>query len=121
MSWRDLAARVDQIAVRTFDYGGILFQKMDAEGVPLGEPVGIPADFDGAFKEFAVEAGEQAATMQPAALVHFADFPPGVMPEEDDRLIVAGGPHAATYVVASVEVNDDGSGGMLRLVKRAKT
>lgn len=120
MAWRELAAQVDKIAVRTFDYGGILFQKMDAAGAPLGDPFGIPADFDGAFKEFAVEAGEQATTMQPVALVHFADFPPGVMPEEDDRLIVTGGPHAATYVVASIEINDDGSGGMLRLVKRTK-
>lgn len=120
MAWRDLAAQVDKIAVRTFDYGGILFQKMDAAGAPLDDPIGIPADFDGAFKEFAVEAGEQASTMQPVALVHFADFPHGVMPEEDDRLTVTGGPHAATYVVASVEINDDGSGGMLRLVKRTK-
>lgn len=120
MGWRDLAAAVDRIAVHSFDHGGILFQKVDAAGDPAGDPLPIPAEFDGAFKEVAVGDGVKATTMQPVAWIHFGDFPNGVRPEDDDRLIVSDGQFAGTYVVASVEANDDGSGAILRLVRRSK-
>ena len=119
MAWRDLADRVDQVAVRTFDFGGITFQKM-AEGVASGAAFGIPAEFDGAFKELQLQDGVEAATMQPVAWVHYADFPADVRPEEDDRLTVPAGPFAAIYAIAQVEPNSDGNGALLRLVKLHK-
>lgn len=116
MAWRDLADRVDRVAVRTFDFVGITFQKM-ANGVAVGAAVPIPAEFDGAFRELQLQDGVEAATMQPVAWVHYADFPPDVRPEEDDRLTVPAGPFADTYAIAQVEANNDGNGAILRLVR----
>lgn len=118
-NWRDLAAALDRVVVRTFDFGGILFQKM-ANDAAVGAPVAIPAEFDGAFRELQVRDGIEAPTMQPVAWVHFADFPAGTVPEEDDRLIVPAGPFADTYAIAQVETDSDGTGATLRLVRLSK-
>ena len=118
--WRALADTVDRITVLTFDHGGITFQKMNGLA-PVGLPVGVPVEFDGAFKEIDIHDGVQATTMQPMAWIHFANFTAlGLVAEEDDQLIVPGGPFADTYVIASVDTNSDGTGGQLRLRRKIK-
>jgi hypothetical protein len=115
-NWRALADAVDRAAVRTFDFGGVLFQKM-ANGVASGAAVPVPAEFDGAFKSLQLEDGGEAPTMQPTAWVHYADFPPGVRPEEEDRLAIPAGPFAGVYAIAQEEPNGEGTGALLRLVR----
>ena len=120
MTWRDLADRLDQVVNATFDHGGITFQKMNGT-TPVGTPVGVPVEFDGAFKEIEVHDGVQSTTMQPVAWIHFADLAAfALVAEEGDRLIVTGGPFADVYVVSSVEPNSDGTGAELRLTRRIK-
>jgi hypothetical protein len=123
MSWRHLAERLDKVAVRTFDRGGIAFQKMNGL-VPVGASVAIPAEFDGNFKQIDVRDGVEVLTSQPVAWIHYADFTAQsvALPAKGDQLIVpSGDPFAGTYVVSSAEQDSDGTGATLRLVKAHKT
>jgi hypothetical protein len=118
MSWRDLADKLDQVTVATFDEGGVTLQKM-AAGVPSGAPIPLPAEFDAAFVEQSVEDGLTVATTRPAAWIHYADLEaasPGTVVVAGDRLIVAApSPNAGTYSIDSIEPNSDRTGAMLRL------
>lgn len=119
MAWRDLATRLDRAAVHAFDYGGVSFQKM-ANGAPSGAAVPIPGDFSAAFVEVGGGDRVEGATRSVVIDVHFGDFPVGVRPAAGDRIILATGDAAGTYVIDSAEDNDHLTGALLRLRKRTK-
>ncbi len=120
MAWRDLADRLDGTVVHAFDETGVQLQKM-ANGVAQGAPIPIPAEFDAAYVDQALQDGEMVSTTRPAAWVHTADLTAlGTTVAVNDRLVLTTGPNARTYVVDSIEHNSDQTGAMLRLkVSRA--
>lgn len=118
MAWRDLAENLDATVVRTFDYGGVSFQKMNGNA-PVGAPLPLPAEFEGAFVSIDTGDGTQASTVGPALTVHYADLGE-LAPERGDHFILASGRAAGTYVVDDVEPNDDRTGAVLKLKRRTK-
>jgi len=115
MAWRDLAAALDRATVRAFDYGDVLFQKMDGD-VPVGEPFTIPAEYDGAYLALSGD-GLTAGTRKPSFTVHYGDFPVGVLPRSGDRLVVTTGEAAGTYAIDHYEENGDRTGAVLLIRK----
>lgn len=118
MAWRDLVEKLDAKVVATFDYGDVSFQKMNGTD-PVGDPVPLPAEFEGAFVSIDTNDGGQASTVGPALTVHYADLgdrqvAPG------DRFILATGRAAGTYVVDDVQPNDDRTGALVKLKRRTK-
>ena len=116
MAWRDLAERLDQAVVRTFDYGDVSFQKMNG-AVLVGAAVPLPAEYEANFATLDIEDGNQVSTLGPALTVHYADFPDGVMPAIGDRFILATGRAAGTYVVDDEQSNEDRTGATVKLKK----
>lgn len=116
MAWRDEAARLNRLAVKAFDYGGVSFQKMNGV-ITVGPPVPIPGDFSAAFLEVGGGDRVEGASRSPAIDVHYGNFPDGVRPEAGDRIILASGEAAGIYVVDTPEDNEDRTGAMLRLRK----
>lgn len=117
-SWHDLADRLDQVVVHTFDNTGVTLQKM-AAGAPSGAPIPIAAEFDSAYVDESVGSdGMVVSTTRPAAWIHYADLPAGVTVEPNDRIVIlAPAPNADTYIVDSLVPNGDNTGVMLRLKK----
>lgn len=114
MAWRDRAERLDRAVVRAFDHGGVSFQKMNGEA-PVGAPVPLPAEFDGAFVSLDVNDGSQVSTTSKALYIHYGDLPDGVKVEAGDRFILASGRAAGTYEVDDAEPNADLTGAVVRL------
>jgi hypothetical protein len=115
MTWRYLADRLDGVTVSTFDEGGVSLQKM-AAGVTAGVPIPLPVEFDAAYVDQSVQDGLVVSTTRPAAWIHYADLPAGVVLAPGDQLLVAApSPNVGTYVVDSIEPNSDRTGAMLRL------
>ena len=119
MSWRDLADELDRGVVETFDYGDISLRKM-VDGAPVGVAIPLPGDFEAAFQSIRVTDGLETATVGPAVTVHFGHLPDGVAIARDDRIVLATGRHAGTYLVAEVEPNSDGTGAVLKLRREAR-
>ena len=119
MAWRDEAEWLDRGVVRAFDYGGVSFQKM-LNGAASGAAVPLPGDFSAAFLEVGGGDRVEGASRSPVIRVHFADFPDGVRPAAADRIILASGNGAGTYVIDAAEGNDDLTGALLRLRKATK-
>lgn len=117
MAWRDEADSLDREAVRAFDYGDVTFQKMNDAGAAVGDPIPVPADFSSPFLEQGGGDRVEAATRSLAIAVHRGDFPDGVWVAAGDRFILATGNAAGTYVIDTVEDNEDRTGAMVRLRK----
>ncbi|MCW5737361.1 MAG: hypothetical protein KIS73_24765 [Enhydrobacter sp.] len=111
MPWRDAAAALDRATVRAFDYGDVFFQRILA-GAPAGAPFALPAEYDGAFLSLSDE-GVVGGTRKPSFIVHYGDFPGGILPKSGDRVIVATGAAAGTYEVDHLEENGDRTGAVL--------
>jgi hypothetical protein len=120
MAWRDLADQLDQASVETFDYGGVSLQKM-AAGVPVGDPIPLPAEFDGAFVTLDMGDGTQASTVGTAVMIHYGHLPDGITLAVNDRFILADGPAAGTYVIDDLQPNDDRTGAAVKLKRQLKT
>lgn len=119
MAWRDLAEKLDREVVHAFDEGGVQLQPMLANGQTDGDPFDIPAEFDRAYVDQALQDGLAVSTTRPVAWIHYADLPPGKVIQPSWRLVVLTGPNAGTYSIDSLEPNNDATGTMLRL-KRAR-
>lgn len=116
MAWRALAAALDREVVHAFDHGDVTFQKMNG-AAPIGAPVAIPAEYDGAYLSLS-DDGLTAGTRKPSFTVHYGDFPPGVRPKSGDRLVVITGEVAGTYDVDHYEEDADRTGAVLIVRKR---
>jgi hypothetical protein len=116
MAWRDQAERLDRNVVRAFDYGDVIFQKMDGD-VAVGAPASLPAEFDATNVSLDMLDGNQISTVGKALYVHYADLPTGVTIETEDRFIIASGEAAGTYAVDDVQPNADMTGAQV-LLKR---
>ena len=128
-NWRDLATLVDKVVVHTFDETGVTLQPVVA-GVPTGAPIPIPCEFDPAFVDQVVEAGQTVGLQRTVADIHYADLPPGGVLRSDGSVALADGrfvapgcrllvaapsPNVGTYVIDSMEPNGDKTGVRLRL------
>ncbi len=120
MAWRDLADDLDAATVTTFDYGNVSLQKM-AAGVVSGDPIPLPAEFDGAFVTLDMGDGTQASTVGTALVIHYGHLPDGIMLEVKDRFILADGPAAGVYVIDDLQPNEDRTGATVRLKRQLKT
>jgi hypothetical protein len=117
MAWRDIADKMDADVVHTFDEGGCSLQPM-AAGAPGGAAIAIPAEFDPAFVDQTIEDGQTVGIQRIIADVHLADLPANTTIAPSWRFIVAAGPNAGTYVVDSIETNNDKTGVRLRLKRQ---
>lgn len=115
--WRDLAERLDKTVVDTFDYGDVSFQKIGADGNPVGAAVPLPAEYQADFASIDIQDGNQLSTFGPALTIHYADLPDGVSIENDDRFVIASGRAAGAYVVDDVQTNSDRTGAVVKLKK----
>ena len=118
--WQKAGAKVDRIAVHTFDHGGgdparqPLYQ-LRHRGANDGPAFRLPAIFDAGHQEVRPDADVKISGIEAVLEVHFADFPPGKAPRIDDRVTVPTGPKAGTYKVDDVQPNDDQTGAKLPL------
>jgi hypothetical protein len=121
MAWRDLATALDQVVVHTFDEGGCSLQPMSGpppSGTPVGGPIAVPAEFDPAFQDQAIEDGQTLSIQRIVADIHYDDLPTGTVIAVGWQFIVATpSPNAGTYYVDSLEPNNDKTGVRLRLKK----
>jgi hypothetical protein len=118
MAWRDIAAKLDADVVHTFDEGGCSLQPIVA-GSPVGAPIPIPAEFDPAFVDQVIEDGQTVGIQRIIADIDLADLPDSTTIVPSWRFIIAGpNPNAGTYVVDSLETNNDKTGVRLRLKRQ---
>lgn len=115
--WQDLAARLDRTTVETFDHGDVTWARKLPDG-SFADPVVIPGTFDAGYGAFRTAGGEEAVGIKPMLTIHYGHFAGGIVPKQDDRIVIGTGPAAGTYKVDEEQPNEDRTGAVLPLVKQ---
>jgi len=114
--WRTLGAKVDRIAVETFDHRDVTWSRKLPDG-SFAAAIAKPGVFDSGYGAIRTAGGDEVAGVKPVLTIHYGHFTGGALPQKGDRIGVGSGPAAGTYEVDEHQPNEDRTGAVLPLVK----